>query len=208
MNAQPSLQAAATMLGLSEKGMVGMPRRFELYGVPRRLALDGWWLSTAHEPGAAGIGRSDDPPAVARLGRGRWWQVLLIVGVADFLFWDERIGLSLAIFVLCLVLISGWGRPLAAQGRTALICMAGTLPVMNHLQPLSLLFLALGLTAGSVTLQGPETGLPRFVARMAGFLLGLPGQWGRSLLPVGRLRGSASVPVLMSPGRRALLFRD
>lgn len=179
----------------------------EVRGVRRRIALDGWWLGMTDSPGETGPCGSKGLSKITNAGRGRWRQGLLIVLIADFLFWEQRIGLSLAMFALGLMLIAGWGKPRPTQVRAMVICLLGALPVVDHVQPLSLLFLALGLVAAISTLQGRVEGLPRLAARMAGFLLGLPGQWLRCLAPKN-LQMTAPLHCLMSPGRRAFLLRD
>ncbi len=167
-----------------------MPGNFEIRGVPRSIALDAWWLGAtiastgeaedAHrEKGSAGLG-------ISGARRRKWPGTLLLVLLGDFLFWGHAIGLSLAIFAMVLVVIAGIGRPARVQIKAGFVCLLGSLPVGDHMQPLSLIFLGGGVIAAIVILRAPDDDVRRLIGRACGFLVSLPRQWLRALIP-GRL---------------------
>lgn len=189
-----------------------MPRQVEIFGVPQSIATDGWWLETAVEATETSASNHDSTggahPKATGEGRGRWMQFLATVLLADFLFWNQRIGISLVFFAIGLVLIAGWRRQRSAQIKAGLICLLGALPVVDSVQPLSLVVLAIGLIAAVVTLNGQSTGFRRLASQVAAFLIALPGQWLRSLNPAGIRRISTPAHSLASTARLASLTRD
>ncbi|MFN5995782.1 MAG: DUF4173 domain-containing protein [Paracoccaceae bacterium] len=189
-----------------------MPRQLEIHGVPKNIAMDGWRLETAVEPvdtsssNRDGTGGAD--PEVTGERRGRWVQFIAIALLADFLFWDQRIGISLVFFAIGLVLIAGRRSHRSAQIKAGLLCLLGALPVVDSLQPLSVVFLVIGSTTAIVTLNGQGTGLPWLASQVASFLIALPGQWLRSLHPAGIRRMRTPAQSLASTARLASLTRD
>ena len=175
-----------------------MPKHFEVRGVPRGILLDAWWLNAETDPAGAQAGPTKGggggwfgmPGAASRQGIGLLWLVLL----ADVLFWRQEVGLSLAIFALAMVLASGAGLPLRSRIRGGLVCLIGVLPVMDHVQALSLVLLVAGTCAAIVLQHAPGETLLRLAARAFGFLLGLPRQWLRFLAPPTWLRPEAPLP--------------
>jgi len=133
-----------------------------------------------------------------------FWLVLL----GDILFWDRPLGISLAVFAMALVLAAGTGRPAPARIKGGAICLIGALPVADHVQALSLIFLATGTIGAIVVQHAPGDDPRRRAARAFGLLLGLPGQWLRSLVPPGLLR--AKVPAVRpgAPGQRMRLLKE
>lgn len=136
-----------------------MAREWVIRGVPPGLMRDMWWLAAAadgpSEPEAA------PRPAGARGARGRAGALMALVALADWLFFGQAIGLSLAVFaaaVLAAVMVLAPGRD---RLRPALLLLVAALPVVEHVQALSLAILALGLlvsvvwaTAGTEALAG------------------------------------------------------
>ncbi|WP_112309554.1 DUF4153 domain-containing protein [Pseudogemmobacter bohemicus] len=168
-----------------------MQKGFELRGVPHGLERDGWWLSAPDE--AAGAA---PPPQVRRIATGGisggalGLISLLILG--DFLFWGQSTGLSLALFVLALVLVAGHGRAWPQRMKALAVSAVGAAPVVDYIQPLSVSFLIAGLILALALLAGPG-GRP-LPLRVADFLLELPERW----LLVPRLLH------LLAPGRGGL----
>ena len=124
-----------------------------IQGIPYSLLHDGWWLNETTE-GAAPPRRPRPPrlpesPATPALHGVATIALLLLIGLADVLFWRQRPGLSLAVFGAA-AMASVWGiaRPGRAVGggRGALI-IAGLalLPVIEQVQTLSLVFLISGM---------------------------------------------------------------
>ncbi|KAJ54252.1 hypothetical protein ACMU_18680 [Actibacterium mucosum KCTC 23349] len=146
-----------------------------LRGVPHRLAMDGWWLS--------------DTPAETprpRTKRRPGWpaKLALLVPVADILFWNHAPGLSLALFATLIFALSAWGTDRLRAGPV-LALLLGALPVVEHVQALSVLFLLGGLT---VALAWQHLG-DGIAAGVAGLLKTLPHQWVAPLgFPLAVLR--------------------
>jgi hypothetical protein len=127
-----------------------MSRQIEISGVPDCIRLDSWWLETS-TPNASERSKAQKQPKphVSRLRDPKALGVLaFLVLLADWLFWRKTPGLSFALFVMVLSVAilalrqkrttwKEWCGALAFQ----LVC---NLPVVELLQPLSLLFSAAG----------------------------------------------------------------
>ena len=187
-----------------------MPGNFEIRGVPRGIALDAWWLDAtiAQAGGADGAQRGGAGPDALGAGRRRGPGTLVLVLLGDFLFWDHAIGISLAIFAIALTGISGIRRPVKLRIRAGFVCLLGALPLADHVQPLSLIFLAGGVIAAIVVLHAPDDDMRRLAGRAFGFVAGLPRQWLRSLAPLRLPRRVASMTGAGSPKPWARAFRD
>lgn len=119
-----------------------MASEWEIRGVPRALTCDTWWL-TGEVEGPVLQGQRDSArrrgatrPVVALVG---------LVALADLLFYRHAPGLSLAVFaaaILSVVIVLGPGRE---RLRPALLLLASALPVIEHVQALSVGFLLAGL---------------------------------------------------------------
>jgi hypothetical protein len=134
-------------------------------GVPLAMQQDGWWL--------------DAPPASPRDGGDRaggaplpWRATLLLalIALGDVLVWQVVPGLSLAVFggacVLAALLIAA---PRVSPRRAALVAGGGLLallPLVELVQPLSVMLAVLGVSAmlcllAGVSLQDLPRALPR-----------------------------------------------
>ena len=135
-----------------------------LRGVPHSLAMDGWWLA-------------DTPPqphkthSTSRPG----WPVLLalLAALADLLFWAHAPGVSLAVFAVAIFAMSAWGGARAVRAGPVLVLLLGAAPVVEYVQPLSVLFLLGGLGA-ALAWQHLGTDIS---AGTLGLLASLPRQW-------------------------------
>lgn len=149
-----------------------------LRGVPRALLIDGWWLTTAdhgtpppppHGPLAVGLAAGPVPKRAGALG--------LLVLLADFLFYDQWIGLSLILFGLLLataILVTA-NQENGPRGVVGLIILA-MLPVAEAVQPLSLLFWMAGLLVAVVwAVLGHTADWTARCSVAARFLIRLPG---------------------------------
>ncbi|WP_444464355.1 DUF4153 domain-containing protein [Rhodobacter capsulatus] len=146
-------------------------------GLPRSLARDGWWLD------APVAGPPDAPKGEARSTRGPHWAGLAsLVALADLLFWHHAPGLSLALFALAILGVAAAGSGRLSARPVVLLALAAA-PVVEHLQALSLAFLALGLAVALVWLRRPEAGMADIMAVTAAWLRRLPGHWLAPLAP-------------------------
>jgi Domain of unknown function (DUF4173) len=119
-----------------------MASRWEVRGVPRALALDMWWLTEADE----GTQRPEQTFGWDRIGLGgRAAALALLVILADFLFYRQALGLSLAVFAAAVLAVVMALSPHGERLRPALLLAAASLPVIDYVQALSLAFLGVGL---------------------------------------------------------------
>ncbi|CUK09137.1 hypothetical protein RUE5091_03142 [Ruegeria denitrificans] len=154
-----------------------MPNELIIRGLPRSLAYDGWWL--ASESGAS----IDPTPAPATPGKvldsvrrfPRAPALILLVLLGDLLFWGYKPGFSLAIFAWC-IFAAAWvknlnrSRPLAP----AVVLLLATLPLVEHVQLLSMTFMIAGLLSAIVLLQiPPEVKYRQLLSWLAGGVLRL-----------------------------------
>lgn len=147
-----------------------MATEWVIRGVPPGLARDMWWLAVATE-GPAGPGSATRPEWGAG-ARGRAGALVALVALADWLFFGQAIGLSLALFaaaVLGAVMLLQQGR---ARLRPALMLLVAVLPVVEHVQALSLAILGLGLMASVVWASAGPEALAGRVLRLLGDLPG------------------------------------
>ena len=122
-------------------------------GVPGALAMDAWWLGDTTP-----LPKADR--SVARLAPARGVLALLaLIGIGDFLFFQQAVGLSLAIFAGAVFLAVLATLPTRARLYPSLLLLLSVLPVIDYVQPLSLGFLAVGLTASLLWARGGTTAL-------------------------------------------------
>ncbi len=133
-----------------------MPNDWVIHGVPLAIAKDGWWLANPQPPATPGI----------QTARRPWIALLLLIALADLLFYRQTLGLSLALFALAIFAATMTSRP---RPRALALLTLSVLPVVDYVQPLSLAILVLGLPAALV-LNRPAPQLPAFL----GLLSSLP----------------------------------
>lgn len=111
--------------------------------------------------------------------------LLALVFLADVLFWGHAPGLSLAIFALALFAAALRARP---RPVALAVLVLAVLPVVEFVQPLSVLILALGLVTGLALQAGPGQAP---WARAGAILRQVP---GRAMGDLGRgMRGVSGV---------------
>lgn len=118
-------------------------KSYVIRGVPMAMQRDGWWLSNAQPAGKA----------IRHAGETVWMRPLLLIALialADVLLWNVAAGVSLAVFCIALVgaavLVidpSLNTRKLQMVGMGTLLCV---LPIVELVQPLSVLILVAGLS--------------------------------------------------------------
>lgn len=144
---------------------------------------------------------TDISPAAARPDRRRLIALVLLVGIADFLFWGQRPGLSEALFAAAVFAASVWPvRPVGRLFVPALVLLVAALPAVEYIQPLSLLFLLGGLVV-ALALVLAQGGGPWAAL---GFLRALPGRWVAPLNPFGLWRAAQALPTGAGAWRRVV----
>ncbi|HLQ20285.1 MAG TPA: hypothetical protein VK146_15030, partial [Tabrizicola sp.] len=121
-------------------------------GVPRALTRDLWWLESAAEaphappPGQRADGGDRHSKRVAAL--------LWLLALADWLFFGQAMGLSLAIFAAAVLAVAMTLSSGPDRLRPALVLGLAALPVVDYVQALSLAILALGLLVSLLMASG------------------------------------------------------
>ncbi len=114
-----------------------MTQPIELRGLPTTLSRDAWWLNK--DPGPIPTPRNNAresnrfPKKLA---------LLVLVAFGDVLFWDVKLGLSLALFAYVLFFMATIDiSPKHRLLGPVLLVVLGSLPTIEFVQPLSLAFL-------------------------------------------------------------------
>lgn len=155
---------------------------FTIRGLPQSLAMDSWWLGTDAQPSPPGATSDSGAPAARRPVRAAG--LLLLVVLADHLFWGYRAGLSLGLFAAAILAVGTVGlRPAHRLVRPALLFLLAALPLLEHVQLLSLLFLVVGLAGALLLARNPETGTGSLAQHTLRFLRRLPLDWLLALNP-------------------------
>lgn len=133
-----------------------MASELVLRGVPHALMVDGWWLDATDESAAT-------PPAgrtaLGLAGLGGVAALLFLVALGDFLFFGQAVGLSLALFAAAVLVLALQRLPRGEKLRPAGLLLLSALPVVEHVQALSVGFLAVGLGISLLWAQGGFAGL-------------------------------------------------
>ncbi len=103
--------------------------------------------------------------------------LLLLIALADVLFWHQSPGVSLALFAAAIFIAALTARP--RLGALVTLTLA-VLPVIDFVQPLSLAILTLGLLTGLAL----QHGAPAFAA--LSLAVQIPTRAARDLVSVGR----------------------
>ncbi|WP_421702872.1 DUF4173 domain-containing protein [Aliiroseovarius sp.] len=156
-----------------------MAKEFILRGVPASILNDSWWLGSTPSDASGVTGREEVPPdpgaAVGPLGRAGLGLLGLIIA-ADLLFWKVNPGLSLAIFAGLIFAVASWLGPRRRSlvGPMAVLGL-GLLPVVEHVQTLSVGFLLAGLIAALVLVRlAPGAGRVAFASGVERLIRALP----------------------------------
>lgn len=143
-----------------------------LQGLPRAIARDAWWLDPEEQT----------PPAPARPALRHLPRLLALLAglilLGDLLFYGHAAGLSLAVYALAIFAATRALRAPPTNLRALLLPLAvlllAALPVVEHAQALSLLFLLTGLVLAC--LWPADGSLPggRILAQATGLILHIP----------------------------------
>ncbi len=118
------------------------------------------------------------------------WPLIVLVALSDVLFYGQSVGISLAVFAVALL-----GGATFVAGKRALVRPLGILalsilPVIDHLQPLSVAILLAGLCVSLASLY-PGSGLVRAGAAIAlGLVRRAPVDAVRAVIRIAATSGS------------------
>ncbi len=150
-------------------------------GIPEGLALDAWWFDA---PLAGENGRKIPDNTGARAGEdGRHkhnaWGRLLILGLSSvWLFWGHMPGVSLVVFAAILFLLSSWKLSAnKAVPRSLVVLAIASVPVLEHVQSLSVVILTLGVVMACLCVRHPDQSAFRLLVGAVETISGLPHRW-------------------------------
>lgn len=128
-------------------------KTFLIRGVPSALQQDGWWLN-----GPPRRARVPKRQATPHKQSGQLWLLLALIALADQLVWGVAAGLSWAVFGLALAM-TGFALFATALNRARQALIVGLtllvlLPLVELVQPLSILIAAVGLSVVFALLAG------------------------------------------------------
>ncbi|NVO55772.1 DUF4173 domain-containing protein [Rhodobacteraceae bacterium B1Z28] len=141
-----------------------MSGQLVINGVPDSIRHDGWWLACSdaqagHSFEASGPSNPSRPDIRHRAVLP---VLLLLVWLADWLFWDHGPGISIALFVLtlsaCVLAVKPKGATRREWGIALGVQVICNLPIVEQVQALSLLF-----TVGGITMLVVWVGYDRMV---------------------------------------------
>lgn len=120
-------------------------------GVPLAMQQDGWWLDTPAD-------KTEQRCKTRRADGGKALLLLALIALGDMLVWDTAAGLNIAVFfgaVLFAGLGLAWPR-LSARTRVGIAAgvVLSLLPLVELVQPLSLLIALAGLSLCTAALAG------------------------------------------------------
>lgn len=139
-------------------------------GVPLSMQRDGWWISGTDRTAPTGSYTAESPHPY-----GPIIMLLALIFVGDVLLWSVNPGLSLAVFG-ALIILGAWAvsaekLPLVKAIKVVAVTVFAILPVVEHVQSLSLLWLFIGTgLALMVLVDIPLNRLPSGFLRLC--------QWG------------------------------
>lgn len=128
-------------------------KTFLIRGVPLAMQQDGWWMHSDAAAKDPAPGSETKVPEMGRLAL-----LIPLIALGDVLVWQVMPGLSLAVFGVAIVLAALWvaGRRISGQ-RLALVAggsLLALLPLVELVQPLSLLIAICGVSAMLALLAG------------------------------------------------------
>ena len=162
-----------------------MDDRLVIRGLPTRLAMDGLWLDDGGSDEAEGRPRR----RVLATGPRRVATLVALIALGD-VFWWHAPGLSVALFAVGVFAAVASNRPPRAWPRRLAALVVGALPVLVHLQALSLLFLLASLILSLAWLGAPSADAATQIRSACLAAIQLPGRWLQPLMP----RGASSSP--------------
>lgn len=158
-------------------------------GIPTRLALDGFWLTSTPEAERTAA----EPEHRRQAGERRRWlalAILLVIAAGDILFWKTFPALSLAIFAYVVFGVAALVSPVRRERLPAAlgILTLGALPVIEYAQFLSVsILIAATLTALILAHIPREASLVRSSLRLL------------ASVPIGAVRDASRACVTSRP---------
>ena len=153
-----------------------MQNHFTVRGIPQSLAADSWWLDSSDDTTRA-------PEVNKKSEQRRSWAsysklpilgVLILVLVADFLFWQQSLGLSVALYAIVIFCVSTHKVSLKSRIGPLLLLVFGAMPVIEYIQLLSILFLCVSLAIALIWAHQPNIKNSKYTTAMFRLLAALP----------------------------------
>jgi Domain of unknown function (DUF4153) len=153
-----------------------MKNQFTVRGVPTSISQDGWWLTCSE-------GATNSPEKELPYHEQSYWKpltrlpllgILLLVPLADFLFWHHSLGLSLTLFAIAIFGVATYRLPLKSRYRPAILLAFGVLPAVEYVQILSLIVLTVTLVVALIWAHRPTGHNTRFFTAAFRLLFAIP----------------------------------
>ncbi|WP_166415788.1 DUF4153 domain-containing protein [Cochlodiniinecator piscidefendens] len=153
-----------------------MQNQFRVRGVPKSLAMDGWWLGCSE-----GIENTttDNKTVPKRISRSSYSKrpilgVLTLVLGADFLFWQQSLGISLALYSIAIYCVGTYQLSLRSRIRPLILLVFGVMPTIEYVQFLSLMFLCTSLVVSLIWAHQPKLDTDRYPTAAFRLLAAIP----------------------------------
>ncbi|MGC1496139.1 MAG: DUF4173 domain-containing protein [Sulfitobacter sp.] len=131
-------------------------KTFLIRGVPLAMQQDGWWMN-----GDTGGDKTTREGKAKTPELGRLALLIPLIALGDVLVWQVLPGLSLAVFGVAIVLAALWGAGQQISGQRLILVGGGSLlallPLVELVQPLSLLIAVCGVSTMLALLAGLKT---------------------------------------------------
>ena len=128
-------------------------KTFLVRGVPLAMQQDGWWMSGDARTRKPAREDTSKVPEIGRLAL-----LVPLIALGDVLVWQVLPGLSLAVFGATIVVAALWAAGRRISGQRFTLVAGGTvlalLPLVELVQPLSLLIAVCGVSAMLALLAG------------------------------------------------------
>lgn len=160
-----------------------MQNHFTVRGIPTSLAMDGWWLNCTEDTTSTEEIEGAYHTDYKRKTKPDFplFKIVLLVLLADFLFWQHGLGISMAIYVFAIFGLATNKVPLKSRVGPTMLLLFGVMPVVEYVQLLSLMFLSVALPTALVWAHQPNARAIQYATAALRLLFAIPTSGLRSL---------------------------
>lgn len=190
-----------------------MRKNLIIDGLPQSIAMDAWWLASETTTSAQSRHPSTKTPDT---NAPKWRSyslggLLFLVLLGDFLFWGYRTGFTLALFAVAIfgVVAMQEGNK-SGQLKPALLMLLTILPVIEHVQALSVSLLIGGTIIAVSWLRVPrEGGIEWIISGAMKLIAFVPSAGALALIgTLSELRGSTQTARMVTDLRMGKVWQN